>query len=397
MEQDNTCISWKNLPWVLFKRKIFHLQCKIYKAKKDNNFRLVRRLQKLLIQSRSSHFIATRFLTNSCSEYNLSENERYGLASSIKDSLKDHSFLRELRFCGHKGSLEFGRVIVIQYILRLALEPIYYEKSNWIVWKREQNLSIRVFKRMESYLKKMSRFGWKKVLRFDLSPSSININYSSIKKKLYLPAVYKLFISKGLTENYFDTYKVKDGIADILRQFLLCTKSNFDKFYKDFALWQKDLSLNKFLNTVFYFFKDGDNFYKFIDRLKHFLKDEGLILNFSSVFMSNLDLGFDFFGWFFHRVHNKKISISLSHNNWILHKKLLKSILNKNYSTESKLKKFYSLHLKWMEVCQFILRSKRRSKFYVIKKLLLNYSKSLKSLEKRFLFESFKYNSISGL
>jgi hypothetical protein len=60
MEQDIISISWKDLPWQKFQKKSFRLQCKIYNAKQNNKPRLVRRLQTLLIKSKSIHYLAVR-------------------------------------------------------------------------------------------------------------------------------------------------------------------------------------------------------------------------------------------------------------------------------------------------------------------------------------------------
>ena len=60
MEEDIISISWKDLPWQKFQKKSFRLQCEIYKAKQNNKPRLVRRLQKLLIKSKSLHYLAVR-------------------------------------------------------------------------------------------------------------------------------------------------------------------------------------------------------------------------------------------------------------------------------------------------------------------------------------------------
>ena len=65
MEQDSISISWKDLPWEKFRRKSFRLQCRIYEAQQVGNYKLVKRFQKLLIKSKSTHYVIVKTVTES--------------------------------------------------------------------------------------------------------------------------------------------------------------------------------------------------------------------------------------------------------------------------------------------------------------------------------------------
>ena len=65
MEQDSISTSWKDLPWEKFRRKSFRLQCRIYEAQQVGNYKLVKRFQKLLIKSKSTHYLIVKTVTDS--------------------------------------------------------------------------------------------------------------------------------------------------------------------------------------------------------------------------------------------------------------------------------------------------------------------------------------------
>ena len=54
---------WKGLPWKKFQRQVFRLQRAIFKAQKNGNKAKVKRLQRLLLQSRAAQALAVRQIT----------------------------------------------------------------------------------------------------------------------------------------------------------------------------------------------------------------------------------------------------------------------------------------------------------------------------------------------
>ena len=54
---------WKDLPWKKFQRQMFRLQRAIFKAQKNGNKAKVKRLQRLLLQSRAAQALAVQQVT----------------------------------------------------------------------------------------------------------------------------------------------------------------------------------------------------------------------------------------------------------------------------------------------------------------------------------------------
>jgi transposase len=55
--------NWKALPWKKFQKTVFRLQVRIFKARKNGNHKLVRKLQKLLLNSKAAKYLAVRQVT----------------------------------------------------------------------------------------------------------------------------------------------------------------------------------------------------------------------------------------------------------------------------------------------------------------------------------------------
>jgi RNA-directed DNA polymerase len=55
--------DWKKLPWKKFQRHVFRLQKRIYRAEQRGDWRCVRKLQRLLLRSRSAQCLAVRKVT----------------------------------------------------------------------------------------------------------------------------------------------------------------------------------------------------------------------------------------------------------------------------------------------------------------------------------------------
>ena len=191
---------------------------------------------------------------------------------------------------------------------------------------------------------------------------------------------------------YLDNYKRVTSLTNFLRDILVDKILNRSYFSKDLLSYRSNLGNFSvtYSNTVVCFLKQSSNLYNYIDELRKYLSNHGLVLYLPSIYISTLCEGFDFFGWFFKKQINKKVFISFSRNSWMFYKKLFRLVLHKNYSCDFKIKKIILLNLNLIRRYEYISRSKFRSKFYFIKRLIFRYSKILTSPEKRVLFESLR-------
>ena len=59
----NPVDKWKSIPWRKLRKIVFRLQVRIFKAQKNGNVSLVRKLQKLLLSSKAAKLLAIRQVT----------------------------------------------------------------------------------------------------------------------------------------------------------------------------------------------------------------------------------------------------------------------------------------------------------------------------------------------
>jgi retron-type reverse transcriptase len=61
--RDNSSESWKKLPWKKFRRNLFRLQRRVYKAVLVGDKRKAKSLQKLILKSTAARLLAIRQVT----------------------------------------------------------------------------------------------------------------------------------------------------------------------------------------------------------------------------------------------------------------------------------------------------------------------------------------------
>lgn len=85
--------EWKTISWREIEKNVFKLQKRIYQASSSGNVKLVRKLQRLLLKSRSAKLLAIRRVTQDNrgrktagvdGKIALTDKERLDLASNLK-------------------------------------------------------------------------------------------------------------------------------------------------------------------------------------------------------------------------------------------------------------------------------------------------------------------------
>jgi RNA-directed DNA polymerase len=133
--------SWKDLPWKKFRRNLFRLQKRVFKAVRANDLHKARNLQKLIVKSTSARFLAIRQVTQLNAgkrtagvdgKASLCMEERFELEEYLKLNAHDwhHSPLREISIRKKDGSNRILKVPTIvdrawQCLVKLAMEPAH--------------------------------------------------------------------------------------------------------------------------------------------------------------------------------------------------------------------------------------------------------------------------------
>ncbi len=133
--------SWKNLPWKKFRKDLFCLQKRVWKAVRAGDMRKARSLQKLILRSGAARFLAIRQVTQLNAgkktagidgKLALTFKERFDLEEELRLKANDwkHKGLREIPIPKKDGTKRILKVPTIadrawQCLAKYALEPAH--------------------------------------------------------------------------------------------------------------------------------------------------------------------------------------------------------------------------------------------------------------------------------
>jgi hypothetical protein len=137
--RDNSSESWKTLPWKKFRRNLFRLQKRVYKAIQVGDKRKAKSLQKLILKSTAARLLAVRQVTQLNvgkktagvdGKASLSFEERFALSEQLKQPINTwkHKPLREIPIPKKDGKTRILKVPTIadrawQCLVKYAMEP----------------------------------------------------------------------------------------------------------------------------------------------------------------------------------------------------------------------------------------------------------------------------------
>ncbi|MGV0029379.1 reverse transcriptase N-terminal domain-containing protein [Phormidesmis priestleyi] len=136
---NNTSESWKNLNWKKFRRDLFRLQCRVFKAIREGNKRKALSLQKLILKSKAARFLAIRQVTQLNAgkktagidgKKSINFDERFELSELLKTTINNwkHQGLRSIPIPKKDGTTRWLKIPTIadrawQCLAKYALEP----------------------------------------------------------------------------------------------------------------------------------------------------------------------------------------------------------------------------------------------------------------------------------
>jgi len=137
--RDNSSESWKTLPWKKFRRNLFRLQKRVYKAVQVGDKRKAKSLQKLILKSTAARLLAIRQVSQLNAgkktagidgKKSLTFKERFELNELLKASVSNwkHQELREIPIPKKDGTTRMLKIPTIadrayQCLIKYALEP----------------------------------------------------------------------------------------------------------------------------------------------------------------------------------------------------------------------------------------------------------------------------------
>lgn len=137
----NASESWKKLPWKKFRRNLFRLQKRVYKAIQVGDKRKAKSLQRLILKSTAARLLAIRQVTQLNAgkktagvdgKASLTFEQRFELSEELKTNSNNwhHQQLREIPIPKKDGKTRILKVPTIadrawQCLAKYALEPAH--------------------------------------------------------------------------------------------------------------------------------------------------------------------------------------------------------------------------------------------------------------------------------
>jgi hypothetical protein len=377
MEQDVKSTSWKDLPWQKFQKKSFHLQCKIYKAKQSSNFRLVRRLQKLLVKSKSLHYLAVRSVSKEFLSKGLflSSNKKFFLAE------ESYSKIGEWRYISFKSlskttqskesfNTSFLRNKITDYVWKFVIEPTCISDFNELNNKGLNNSCRNTIKECLTLMKLKDQ----PILKLVINPYLIDINFSVLVARLWLPSLYKIGMYRGLKQGKLE---IDRSLIFTLLDRLLYGLGDLNNISigEHGSRTYSHKSGFRLENEVFYLLrKDQDKVYLW-NMVREFFKVRGLNIDSNCISIEKLHSEFAFSRWYLRFRVSKGISILPNSISWNKHKKeLIYTLKKEQMSADLKIKKLQSMLLTWIQYSNFCSKVKLKASCFYLKRLLAKYN-----------------------
>jgi retron-type reverse transcriptase len=210
----NASESWKKLPWKKFRKNLFRLQKRIFKAIRVGNIAQAKSLQKLVLKSTSAKLLAIRQVTqlnkgrktagiDGKKSLNFKERfELYRLLSQVNNW--KHQGLREVPIPKKNGKTRILKVPTIQdrawqCLIKYALEPAHEATFHARSYGFRTGRSAHDAQKIIFLNLKSDRDGKnKKVIELDIKKCFDRISHKSIMDEVIIPKGAKLGIFRCL-------------------------------------------------------------------------------------------------------------------------------------------------------------------------------------------------------
>lgn len=358
--------SWASLPWKRYRKILFGLQKRVWKAVRANDRKRARKLQKLILRSRSAQFLAVRQVTQLNQgrktagvdgKLALEPAERHELVEQLAThgSAWQHQKLRVIPIPKKDGSQRILKVPTIsdrawQCLVKYALEPaheaIFHAKSYGFrpgrgTWDAQKAIfdSLR------------GNYGLNKtILELDIEKCFDRIDHQALLRLTLAPQVIKegllRCLKAGTDPNFPDHGTPQGGVASpLLANIALNGIENIGSHKPHHKTMTTCVRYAD--DMVFTLYPDQDPI-AILREIEEFLKVRGLKVKASKTHIVSATDGFDFLGWHFQVRSDGKLRCVPSVDNFKAFRKKVKTIVNhSNYGAKVKALKLAPLVRGW--------------------------------------------------
>lgn len=379
-----TSESWSKLPWKQFRRNLFRLQVRLFKAVKAGDTRKARGLQKLILKSKAARLLAIRQVTQLNAgkktagidgKASLNFEERFALEEILKKQYLNwhHSKLRQIPIPKKDGKTRILKVPTIadrawQCLVKYALEPAheatFHARSYGFRTGRSAHDAQKV---IFQNLRSSSNGTNKRVIELDIEKCFDRISHKTIMDNLIAPQGMKRGIFRclkaGVNPEFPEQGTPQGGVVSpLLANIALngiesihrCHLDSRRKLTSKTPL--KDIlePSIRYADDMVIILRPEDNAEEVLGKINQFLADRGMNVSEKKTKITATTDGFDFLGWHFKVQSNGKFRSVPSVDNFKAFRKKVKAIVNcSNYGSKEKTKKLAPLVRGWRNYHKF--------------------------------------------
>lgn len=371
--------SWKSLPWKKFRRNLFRLQCRVFKAVAIGDVPKARSLQKLILRSSAARLLAIRQVTQLNAgkktagvdgKASLNFEERFDLDELLQSNANTwiHNKLREIPIPKKDGSTRMLKVPTIadrawQCLAKYALEPAheatFHARSyGFRIGRSAHDAQKFLFQNLQSNKNGID----KRVIELDIEKCFDRISHASIMEKLIVPISLKQGIFRclkaGTNVGFPDQGTPQGGVVSPLLANIALNGIE--------AIHQSV----RYADDMVIILKPQDDAEATLDKIRQFLADRGMNISKKKTKLTATTDGFDFLGWNF-KVQSKNgkfRSIPSAENFKAFRQKVKEIINNSNYGATTKAQKLSAVVRGWRNYHRYCKMDGARNSLNFIQK-----------------------------
>ncbi|CAA9305708.1 Retron-type RNA-directed DNA polymerase [uncultured Coleofasciculus sp.] len=354
---DNTSESWKNLPWKQFRRNLFRLQKRIYKAIRVGDKRKAKSLMRLVLKSTAARLLAVRQVTQLNAgkktagvdgKASLSYTERFALSKELKQPISTwkHKPLREITIPKKDGKTRILKVPTIadrawQCLVKYALEPApeatFHARSYGFRPGRSVHDAQKI---LQINLKSDAKGIEKRVIELDIEKCFDRICHKSIMERLIAPQGIKLGIFRcllaGVNPEFPEQGTPQGGVVSPLLANIAL--NGIEDIHQSV----------RYADDMVILLKPKDNAEEILGKVSQFLAERGMNVSKKKTRITATTDGFDFLRWHFKVQRNGKFRCVPSVDNFKAFRQKVKHIVNNsNYGAAVKVEKLAPVVRGW--------------------------------------------------
>ncbi|MGB3206750.1 MAG: reverse transcriptase domain-containing protein [Crinalium sp.] len=338
--------SWRKLPWKQFRRNLFRLQKRVYKAIQVGDNRKAKSLMKLILKSTAARLLAVRQVTQLNAgkktagidgKASLSFEERFALSEQLKQSVNNwkHSKLREIPIPKKDGKTRILKVptmadrtwqCLVKYALEPAHEATFHARSYGFRPGRSAHDAQKfLFLNLNSKANGIE----KRVIELDIEKCFDRISHKSIMERLIAPTGAKLGIFRclkaGVNPEFPEQGTPQGGVVSPLLANIAL--NGIEDIHQSV----------RYADDMVIILKPNNNAEDILGKISQFLAERGMKVSEKKTKLTATADGFDFLGWHVKVQSNGKFRCAPSAGNFKAFRQKVKHIVNNsNYGATTK-------------------------------------------------------------